>query len=318
MSTPTGKPSSRPRTPSGPRRKTGPRKPASGVPARGAAKRFFSHYLVRHAILAVSLVVIFLFAAALLLGLFTRHNRYRSVPDFVGMSMSEAAEAARDGRLSIEINDSLYVPLYEGGTVLEQRPAAGSKVKAGRRIFVTVNSYRQKRVPVPYVTGFSLRQAKNNLETAGLVIGELVYVEDIATNYVLEQRVDGRTVAPGEQVEAELGSGVTLVVGRNPESGPAIVPRVVGLPLREAESRLWESGLNVGRRVFDEGIDEPNRKNARVWAQSPEQTSAAPPGMPVEIKLTLDAGRVSRGEADSDRAAAEMLRAKADSLTVKE
>ena len=71
--------------------------------------------------------------------------------------------------------------------VLDQLPEKGVEVKPGRTIYVTINSFSQKRVPVPYVAGRSLRQAKNMLEIAGLEIAELVYRPDMATNYVLEE-----------------------------------------------------------------------------------------------------------------------------------
>ena len=91
-----------------------------------------------------------------------------------------------------------------------------------------------------YVAGYSLRQAKNILETAGLEIEKLVYVDDIATNNVLEQRVGPEVVAADNRVQARVGSGVVLTVGRAPGADLVSVPRVVGLPLREAKSRIWE------------------------------------------------------------------------------
>ena len=110
------------------------------------------------------------------------------------------------------MNDSLYVPAFDPGVILEQRPAAGTEVKPGRRIYVTVNSSQQRMIDVPYVAGYSLRQAKNILETAGLEIEKLVYVDDIATNNVLEQRVGSEVVAADNRVQARVGSGVVLTV----------------------------------------------------------------------------------------------------------
>ncbi|UKI39260.1 MAG: PASTA domain-containing protein [Alistipes putredinis] len=116
--------------------------------------------IARNIVLIICSVVIFCFVIYILLDVFTRHNKYKTVPDFVGTGISEARQMADKDRLRIEISDSLFVPAYEGGVILEQQPAAGGKVKSGRRIFVTVNSFRQKMVKVPYVTGYSLRQAK--------------------------------------------------------------------------------------------------------------------------------------------------------------
>ena len=191
----------------------------------------WGNYVVRNIVLAVSLLVIVLFAANLLLNLFTRHNKHVEVPDFMNMTLDEALAASRGDKLRIEVNDSLYVPAFDPGVILEQRPAAGTEVKPGRRIYVTVNSSQQRMIDVPYVAGYSLRQAKNILETAGLEIEKLVYVDDIATNNVLEQRVGPEVVAADNRVQARVGSGVVLTVGRAPGADLVSVPRVVGLRL---------------------------------------------------------------------------------------
>ncbi|MBR4037269.1 MAG: PASTA domain-containing protein [Tidjanibacter sp.] len=275
--------------------------------------------VIRHLILAASLLVIGLFLVQVLLGIFTRHGRYREVPEMVGLSLDEATElAARNGGLRIEVSDSLFVPIYDGGVVLEQNPKAGTEVKNGRRIFVTVNSYRQKMVEIPYVTGFSLRQAKNNLESVGLEIERLEYVEDIATNYILSQKFGGRTIEEGQKVEAEIGSGITLVVGRgeDEEKNRVAVPRVVGMTLYEAKSRLWDSGLNVGRITSDEGVNQLNERNARVYVQSPAQGVVTSLGSGVALSLSLDDERINRGvtsaDEDARRRAEEEAKARAE------
>lgn len=280
-------------------RKPSPNRPAS----QKKPKRTMRQTIFRQIILAGSLLVIGLFVVQVLLGIFTRHGRYREVPDMVGMSLDEAMEVAkRNGGLRIEVTDSLFVPIYDGGIVLEQKPKAGAEVKNGRHIFITVNSYNQKMVEIPYVTGYSLRQAKNNLENVGLEIERLEYVEDIATNYILSQKFNGRTIEDGEKVEAEIGSGITLVVGRgeDEEKNRVAVPRVVGMTLYEAKSRLWDSGLNIGRITSDEGVNQLNERNARVYVQSPAQAVVTTLGSSVALSLSLDEERVNRGVTSAD------------------
>lgn len=299
-------------------RKPAPKRPATQKQS-APAERTMKQTVIRHLILAASLLVIGLFLVQVLLGIFTRHGRHREVPEMVGLSLDEATElAARNGGLRIEVSDSLFVPIYDGGVVLEQNPKAGTEVKNGRRIFVTVNSYRQKMVEIPYVTGFSLRQAKNNLESVGLEIERLEYVEDIATNYILSQKFGGRTIEEGQKVEAEIGSGITLVVGRgeDEEKSRVAVPRVVGMTLYEAKSRLWDSGLNVGRITSDEGVNQLNERNARVYVQSPAQGVVTSLGSGVALSLSLDDERINRGvtsaDEDARRRAEEEAKARAE------
>lgn len=251
----------------------------------------------------VVVVVVMLVAAHYLMQLGTRHGSRCAVPDFTGIAIGDAEHVAKQHDLEIIVNDSLYVPIYDGGIVLEQNPKADVAVKPGRKVYVTINSFAQKMVKIPYVTGYSLRQAKNNLEIAGLEIAELIYRSDMATNNVLEQRFRDRVISRGDNIEAEAGSGITLIVGVSAESGAVSVPKVIGFPLNEAKSRLWEVGLNVGKIVFDDDIDVLDRKNARVYMQSPQQNKVLPLGQRVTLHLTLDPEKIEKQSAASDRAA---------------
>ena len=259
--------------------------------------------VLRTLVAIVVAIALMLIVAHYLMQLGTRHGSRCSVPDFTGISIGDAEHLAKKHDLEIIVNDSLYVPVYDGGIVLEQNPNAEVAVKPGRKIYVTINSFAQKSVKIPYVTGYSLRQAKNNLEIAGLEIAELIYQSDMATNNVLEERFRDRVITRNDNIEAEAGSGITLVVGVSAESGAVSVPKVIGFPLKEAKSRLWEVGLNVGRVIFDEDIEVLDRKNARVYLQSPQQNKVLSLGQRVDLYLTLDPEKIEKQSAASDRAA---------------
>lgn len=251
----------------------------------------------------------------------TRHGARRTVPDFSGVRLADAERMARGRGLELHVNDSLFVPAYEGGIVLDQLPEGGTEVKPGRTVYVTINSFRQKMVPVPYVAGRSLRQAKNMLEIAGLGIERLVYRSDMATNYVLEEYCGKQRVNPGSRLEAEMGSGVTLHVGVEPGAAYGVVPTLAGFSLAQAKGRLWESGFNVGEVIFDEGITLLNQKEASVYLQIPGGESSARLGAEVTLRLSLDGKKVSEhrtvAEKQAREAAAERKRreeAVADSL----
>ena len=272
----------------------------------GVLVRLKASPIIYHAVLIVLTVVAILILSSILMNVITRHGTHRTVPDFTGIRIDDAVRMADDERLEIIINDSLFVPAYEGGIVLEQLPKGGVEVKAGRKIYVTINSVRQKMVRVPYVAGRSLRQAKNMLEVAGLGIERLEYEEDIATNYVLAQFADGREIEQGSNVEIEMGSGVVLKVGVELEKNSVIVPKAIGQGLEAAKSRLWEQGLNVGKINMDEGINLLNQKDARVYRQSLAHNSGAKLGDEVDLWLTLDEKKVESGSAASDKRAQEL------------
>ncbi|WP_300739798.1 PASTA domain-containing protein [uncultured Alistipes sp.] len=260
--------------------------------------------LLWNILLIAAIILAMAVAAHVLMQIGTRHGARRNVPDFSGFPIEKAREIARKYNLRIHVNDSLFVPAYDGGIILDQLPEGGVEVKPGRTIYVTINSFRQKMVAIPYVADRSLRQAKNMLEIAGLEIEELIYRPDMATNYVLEEYFDGKPVTPTSRLEAEMGSGVTLCVGVEEGAGTTIVPQVVGYHLAQAKSRLWELGLNIGRIDFDEGINLLNQKDARVYLQTPGAERSVVLGSKVALRLTLDEEKLTRSRAEADRQAA--------------
>lgn len=264
--------------------------------------------LLWNLVLIGAIILVMAVAAHILMQLGTRHGVRRTVPDFAGVPLHEAQRIARKHDLHLHINDSLFVPAYEGGIVLDQLPEGGVEVKPGRTVYITINSFRQKMVPVPYVAGRSLRQAKNMLEIAGLEIAELVYRADMATNYVLEEYCDGKPVTQTTRMEAEMGSGVTLYVGVEDGYGSTIVPRLVGLPFAQAKGRLWELGLNVGRIDFDEGINLLNQKDSRVYIQTPGAERSAALGSKVDLRLTLDEKKLAQYRTEAEKQAIQAAR----------
>lgn len=289
------------------KRSTGKRHATRGGERAGALiERLRRSPVAYHVLLIVLTLTAIIVVSSLLMMFITRHGTHRTVPDFMGVKIAEAQRAARKGGLEIIVNDSLFVPAYEGGIVLDQLPKGGVEVKAGRKIYVTINSFRQKMVKVPYVAGRSLRQAKNMLEVAGLGIERLVYEEDIATNYVLAEYAGDREIGQDSDVQIEMGSGVVLKVGVEPEKNTTIVPKAIGQTLQEAKSRLWEQGLNVGEVTFDDDVDLLDRKNARVYSQSLGHNAGARLGTAVSLRLTLDEALVERAGKASDKMAREL------------
>jgi beta-lactam-binding protein with PASTA domain len=284
-------------------------------------KNFWS-WLKKHTI-AYNVVVIALvflglaIASFIAMALGTRHSARRTVPDFVGLKMTDAEYFAGRRDLQIIINDSLHVSAYPGGVILDQLPKGGVVVKPGRKVYVTINSSRQRMVEVPYVAGRSLRQAKNMLETAGLTIDHLEYAEDIATNYVLAEFINGEEVLEDSLVvRAEKGSGVVLRVGVAAKETSTAVPQVLGRSLFEAKSRLWEAGLNIGEIIFDEGMPALERNRAKVYQQSLLPSAEAAYGERVSLNLTLDTAKVDSMIVAEERRIEEELKAKmeADSI----
>lgn len=251
--------------------------------------------LVINGAIALAILVAVILLVNVSLGVLTRHGSNRDVPELVGMSIPEAEDALKDERLELAISDTLFVPIYKAGVVLEQRPLAGEgKVKAGRKIYVTINADHQRSVKVPYVTGLTLRQAVGDLVSVGLEVEELIYRNDIANKYILGQNVNGVSIEEDSDHTALVGSGVTLIVGVNGNASTEIVPDVIGKTLHEAKSMLWSAGFNVGKVTYDEEMSLLDKTDAVIYKQSPKARVRGHLGGDIALELTLDMEKVKR------------------------
>jgi beta-lactam-binding protein with PASTA domain len=110
------------------------------------------------------------------------------------------------------ISDSVFLPNKKGGIIISQDPIAGSRVKKGRKIYLTVSTYTQPKIEMPNLIDLSLRQAKKMLETNNLEIEQIIYKPSSYHNAVLEQRYQGRIVRPGVMLPYQ--AKITLIVGK--------------------------------------------------------------------------------------------------------
>ncbi len=247
------------------------------------------HPYLSNLFVAIVCFALFLGLVSLSLSLFTRHGQSRPVPDFTGQSLSEAYAMADEHKLELIITDSVFVNTRTHGTVFRQIPQPGTHVKKGRRIFVVVNSMQPRMIPMPNVVGYSLRQAKAVLTAAGLHVGKLNYVNDMATNNVLGQKYRGRTVAPETLIPAE--SDIDLEIGKSDWNEGTLAPLLIGHTLVQAKDRLAESSLNTGTVRYDQTVKNySDSLLAKVYKQSPEvsETEVLRLGAPVNLWLTID------------------------------
>ena len=146
---------------------------------------------------------------------------------------------------------------------------------------------------MPNLIGYSTRQAKVELLSRGLVLGKLIYVQDMATNNVLRQLKGFKEIEPGTMVES--GTVINLVVGLNSTDNVTLVPYLGGLRNMSAVEAVHDHSLNVGMLVFDETVkDYEDSLNAVVYRQVPEACDTISVGMgeSVDLYLTLDPTRV--------------------------
>lgn len=186
------------------------------------------------------LLVIYFIVNSIVMPIITRHGEEFVLPDFTDQRLTEAQLGINDLDLSYEISSEQYSPGKEKGVVLNQFPIAGTKVKEGRKVKFVV-SLGQKNIPIPSVSGLSVRQAMMNLETAGLVLGEIAW----AFSDTLPEKVVVFSY-PNEGVEIPMGTSVNLMVNRGRASNFTFMPKVIGMALDEASTLIEDKVLKVG------------------------------------------------------------------------
>lgn len=242
--------------------------------------------------IAAAIVLVLVVGAMIFLNVATMHGRVLVVPDFTNMSIAEAESLAEASQVRIDVVDSLYVKRMEKGHIYRQNPKAGSQVKKGRRILITINAMNAKKVDMPDLIGFSMRQATAELQSRGLVLGNLIYQQDMATDNVLAQRCDGRPIAP--EVKVETGTVIDLVVGLNEDDNQAMVPDVFGMKCLTATDAVHGNSLNV-RTIYDSSVKDYNDSlMAVVYKQVPQAQANELKGSQVTMYLTIDEEKVMK------------------------
>ena len=248
-------------------------------------------------VVVIALVV----GAIIFLNVVTKHGQELVVPDLSNLTIEQADSVASDHEMVIDIKDSVFVKRMKRGAVYRQNPAPGSKVKEGRRIALTINAVNAKKITMPNLVGFSMRQAKAELLSRGLVLGKLVYVQDMATNNVLKQLYRNNEIEPGTMIESE--SVVDLVVGLNGHDFATYVPDVVGLKCISAVDAVHDNSLNISKLRFDTTVkDYDDSLNAMVYRQTPEPSDSIHVNMGEEVTLylTVDVNKIPVREEKDD------------------
>jgi eukaryotic-like serine/threonine-protein kinase len=253
-----------------------------------ASKLFWRNFA-----LAILISVIVLIFAFIFLRIYTRHGQALSVPDLRGLSIAETKQVLESKRMTFQIIDSVYNNAVAPGCVVEQNPPADFKVKENRTIFLTINAFNPEMVLMPNVMGISLRQAQAIIETAGLVVGRLNYVPDIAVNNVLEQKFKGKMIESGDSVPK--GAKIDLTVGRGLSDEKTVAPYLLGMDLEDAINKITSRYLNVGAIIYDSSIvDFEDSLYAFIWKQRPvyDEETMISLGSTVDVWLTADSTKL--------------------------
>ncbi len=190
------------------------------------------------------------------------------VPAVEGVALEEARERLEERGLAAGVSYRPAGTEADAGTVLAQRPLAGTMAPSGDTVALAV-SRGTGGVRIPGLRGLTEERARTVLEELGLEV---------------TSRSEPSPVRKGEVVETEPPAGQTppspgrveLVISEGPEV--ASVPDLVGLHVDDVPAVLRETGLELGTVEFDPGAAAAP---GRVVGQSP------PPGFALRRSGTV-------------------------------
>ncbi len=162
--------------------------------------------------LAVLAVVVIAFVSLQWLKSTTKHGEFVEVPNLAKMSVMEMRELIEEKELRYQVVDSAnFNPEYPRFSIIEQNPAAGSKVKENRMIYVTVNPSGYKLVTVPKIIQVTQRNAASMLRAVGLDVQRVTYIDELGKDMVYYVKYKGKRIAEGTKLPKT--SKIELVCG---------------------------------------------------------------------------------------------------------
>ena len=178
------------------------------------------------------------------LPIYTKHDEWAQVPELANLNVDEAEAALKALGLGYEVSDSVYLPGVPKLSVVSHEPPALSKVKPGRKIYLTINKANPPLVKFPEIKNVSNYQAKLTLESWGLGISNIQYEPYEFRHVVIRAELENEELEAGELIP--VGTRVVLFVGMGLGHAKLEIPNLLGMTYESSVSQLHALGLNIG------------------------------------------------------------------------
>ncbi|MBK7569577.1 MAG: PASTA domain-containing protein [Chitinophagales bacterium] len=218
---------------------------------------------------ALVLIVIILWLLLFIVQQYSRHGESQTVPDLKGKTTLEAMQELDNLDLEYAVMDSTYDSDERPMTIISQDPIPFSKVKSGRKIYVTVNMRQPPKTQIPtFEIGTSYISVREILESHGLKVGDIIYKPFEYRDVYLDMRMHGesRSLKPGSEIPK--GSKIDLVLGNGLGDTKITIPDLSGLTYIEAVNLIQLKELTLGTVITSGTISDTT--DAFVYKQYPE------------------------------------------------
>ncbi|MEO1518417.1 MAG: PASTA domain-containing protein [Bacteroidota bacterium] len=222
---------------------------------------------------------------------YTHHGESLQVHDYIGLSLEEASQKAKDLKLQLVATDSQYIVGKPAFEILEQDPAPLSRVKENRKIYVRLTRAIPPLVTLPDIKGgnddFNQYRRKLALIDVNAKITNRKFSNKLEPNTILEVLFEGNDITEqlAEGFEVPKGSTLDFVVTER-GGGQVPIPELVCKRYDAAIFLVGNFNLNVGSVIHDATVTD--KYTAYIWKQRPAYNSnrSLRVGEQVDIYLT--------------------------------
>ncbi|MGL4739804.1 MAG: Stk1 family PASTA domain-containing Ser/Thr kinase [Sarcina sp.] len=200
------------------------------------------------------------------------------IPNIIGMTLDNAKSTLSQLGLVIQTSQG-YSNTVAKGEIISIDPSVGSEIEKGSTVNLVVSQGVQE-VSVPNVVGMSLAQAKQAIQGAGFVVGNVTqeHSDSVANGNVISTSPSGTT---------SKGATVNIVVSSGKEVQMVAVPNVEQKSVQDATAALEGAGLKVSAV---KGLEAPDAsKNGVVYQQNPGSGYQVKAGSTITITYYADA-----------------------------
>jgi hypothetical protein len=252
---------------------------------------FTSPIVLKNLGLFLATIISLLFVSSMLMKSCTRHGEALQVEDYSGMRLTDAIKKARNSNFRIAISDSLDRGNNPPNMVLSQDPAAFSKVKKNRTIYLTITKSQRDQVMLPNIIGadefeqYAKKLARLDIksEIKDRVLNDRYAANTILKIYNGEKEINLEDIKKG--VKIDKGSTLYFDVTELSNSYTSI-PEIRCEPFDRADFLIRSYQLVVGTVHLDPTV--VNRSTAFVYKQVPEfsSTEKIRIGQQIDVYLT--------------------------------
>jgi beta-lactam-binding protein with PASTA domain len=207
------------------------------------------------------------------------------VPEVEGLELIDAILELQERELNPRIQLRYSSDPNSKGQVLNQRPDAGTTVKLGRQIHLTVSQGAILDHVEDY-RGQNLDEVRSSLQALFTTYQPLLEISDVV--YKFDSAPAGTILEQSPEPGTEI-AGLTeldFVVSRGADVEEYKVPSYVGMYFEEAVALLARANIPF---VFSLAGEDSAGEDGHVTGQTPEAGSSVKPGTPLRLEMLAPA-----------------------------